>query len=346
MKYYTQGIVVGKFWPPHNGHLHLIRNAANHCSILDVWLIESFNENPRGAQRLAWLKEELADYTNIYFKVVPNLPPGHDDNSEAWADYTKKMNGGWIPGVVFTSEEYGETWAKALGCDHVQVDLERGTHPVSGTKVRTCPMSVWSHIPKSVRPSYVKKVLILGAESTGKTTLAQRLAEHFDSAWVPEYGRTYCEKYGTNHHDPTIWPMILQHQPDLEDTTAKYSKNGMIICDTDLLTTAVWYNAWRGIDNMYLQIVEAGRARKYDVVLFLDHNDVPWVDDGTRTTEDRDRRAWFSRHLESAAKTHSPIYTKITGDWDNRFNVAVEVIDTFLKEENDRATRAFATGNV
>jgi HTH-type transcriptional repressor of NAD biosynthesis genes len=346
--YFLYGVVVGKFWPPHSGHMHLIKTAAEHCSMLEVFVIESVKERPDGEQRKHWIEEYFrgldkseweSKFSNINVTVVPNLPPGYEDDSVAWADYTMKLLDGIKPDAVFTSEEYGHTWAEALGCEHVCVDIERSAVPVSGTLVRQNAMAVWDHIPDTIRPYYAKKVLILGGESTGKTTLAKRLAEHYNAPWVEEYGRTYCETFGIDTQDPAIWPMIVKKQPELEDKAAIES-NGLIICDTDLLTTSVWYKDWVGVDDMYRLIQTKGMARNYDVVLVLDYKDVPWVQDGTRVAEDK--REWFHQELLEVADHINYHFTVIRGDWDNRFKVAVETVDAYLESLNVGAANTSA----
>ena len=92
---------------------------------------------PSGQLRHSWLSEL---YPDCDVKLVKDIHK--DDDSKAWAEYTVRILGR-APDVVFTSEEYGQRWAKFLGCLHILVDMERLTVPVSGTLVRKNPISQW-----------------------------------------------------------------------------------------------------------------------------------------------------------------------------------------------------------
>jgi HTH-type transcriptional repressor of NAD biosynthesis genes len=98
---------------------------------------------------------------------------------------------------VFTSEAYGDELARRLGARHVAMDPPRAAHPVSGTAVRADPVTHWSALAPCVRGHLAWRVVLVGAESTGKTTLAAAIAARLrarggafvDTAWVPEVGR-------------------------------------------------------------------------------------------------------------------------------------------------------------
>lgn len=72
---------------------------------------------------------------------------------------------------------------------HVDVDIPRKLVPVSGTKIREKPLTNWNFISEAAKLFFVKKIALMGPESSGKTTLAAKLARKFDTAWVHEYGR-------------------------------------------------------------------------------------------------------------------------------------------------------------
>jgi NadR type nicotinamide-nucleotide adenylyltransferase len=75
----------------------------------------------------------------------------------------------------------------------VLVDRERRAVPISGERLRADPMGSWDYLPECVRPEYVRRIVVTGPESTGKTTLAQGLAERLATTWVPEYARAYLD---------------------------------------------------------------------------------------------------------------------------------------------------------
>src|SRR5690606_23106783 len=95
--------------------------------------------------------------------------------------------------VVVASESYGPRLAAELGARFVPCDPGRSARTVSGTEVRADPLRHWEMLPAPVRPYFVRRVAVVGAESTGKTTLAQALAAHHETVWVPEYARIWLE---------------------------------------------------------------------------------------------------------------------------------------------------------
>src|SRR5262249_22709830 len=127
----------------------------------------------------------------------------YDENDTAvWAANTIRWLGG-PPDAVFTSEDYGDPYARAMGSVHVLVDRARAAVPCSGTAIRHDPFAHLGYPGPPGRAWFAKRVCVLGAESTGTTTLAAALAEHYRTVWVPEYGREYsAEKFARGE---TTW---------------------------------------------------------------------------------------------------------------------------------------------
>jgi NadR type nicotinamide-nucleotide adenylyltransferase len=193
-----RGVIVGKFYPPHRGHKYLIDTGQAQVDRLTVIICWKPGENPPGWLRAAWLKEIHPEVKVI---ALEDTLPG--DDSRAWAENTIKVLG-YVPEVVFTSEDYGYPYAAFMGSRHVQVDKARRVVPVSGTAVRANPLKCWDYLEPCVRAFYARRVCLVGAESTGKTTLAAALAAHYRTNWVAEYGREYSEKKLLSDH-PLHW---------------------------------------------------------------------------------------------------------------------------------------------
>ena len=172
----TNGLVIGKFYPPHRGHKYLINCAAKRVDHLVVVVCHLAGQKIHGEQRAAWLREI---HPNVEVRVVHDIE--EDDNSEAWAKYTKEFLG-YVPDYVFTSEDYGDAYCHHLGAKHIQVDKERLHVPISATKVRSNPLQHWKFLEPCVRAHFVKRICVVGAESTGTTTMARALAEHYQTA--------------------------------------------------------------------------------------------------------------------------------------------------------------------
>ena len=170
-KRYDTGLVLGKFLPLHRGHMHLIdeaRRQANHVTVLVGTLAA---EPIPGVLRYRWMQELYPDLNVQHLTDEnPQYPHEHPD---FWAIWTRSIRR-FIPtgpDAVFSSEAYGDTLAACLGAEHVLVDLDRTTVPVSGTAIRADPYRYWDFLPACVRSYFVKKVALIGPEATKKKTL-------------------------------------------------------------------------------------------------------------------------------------------------------------------------------
>jgi NadR type nicotinamide-nucleotide adenylyltransferase len=173
----------------------------------------------------------------------------------------------------------------------------------------------------------VKRVVLIGSESTGKTTLAQRLAAHYDVDWVPEFVRDYAaEKEGTldfADHAP-----IARGQSAREDefrSRATARNEHLLIGDTDLLSTAVYCAHYYGQCPRWIR--DAARARRPDLYLLLDV-DLPWTPDPQR---DRGHMRLEMHALFRDAVERSGVpYVLVSGDTERRFATARAAIDNLL----------------
>ena len=183
----TLGFVVGKFYPPHRGHKYLIDEARRRVDRLIVMLPHHASQTIPGELRKSWLQEIHPDCE------IDLVEDELKDDSHEWAQFTARYLG-FAPDVVFSSEDYGPKFAALLGARHVMIDRERLVMPISGTQIRASPLRYLEYLEPCVRAYFVKRVVVIGAESTGKTTLARSLAAHFDTEWVPEFGREHWER--------------------------------------------------------------------------------------------------------------------------------------------------------
>ncbi|MCA1806817.1 MAG: AAA family ATPase, partial [Actinobacteria bacterium] len=214
-------------------------------------------------------------------KVMPNIE--HDDNSEYWAEYTKAFLG-FAPDVVFTSEEYGETWAKALGCEHKLVDLFRKRYSISGTEVRRNPKQSRSWVHPATWAHIVPRVAILGAESTGTTTLANDLGRHYKTEVVPEFGRMRDEEKVLRDGTPYDWPSsdffyVARVQQAMENQLARKA-DSVLICDTDALATYLWHERYLGYRDP--KILKVAKKHKYDLYIITSPEGIEPEEDGLR----------------------------------------------------------------
>ncbi len=320
------GLVIGKFYPLHRGHKFLIETALNAVDHLDVLICVRADQAISGKLRQNWL-QEIHPATHVM--QIDDF--GDDENSKAWADYTRSILGR-APDVVFTSESYGEAYAQYLGCDHVLVDADRREVPISATKIRANPLQHWEFLEPCVRAYFARRVCIVGAESTGTTTLARQLAEHFQTVWVPKYGRTYCENLAASGVD--LWNYqwrseefldIARSQCDLEEELAR-AANRILICDTDALATSVWHE--RYMNSRSREVEDIASARKYDLYVLTDC-DIPFVQDGLRDGEAI--RRWMTARFEERLAERQLPWIKVSGPPAKRLASAIERIDRMMQ---------------
>lgn len=331
------GLVVGKFCPLHNGHEALIAFALGQCDRLVIlsytnpefpdcppelrerWLDELYPN----AIRLVLDAERLERFSTKTAVAVPNLP--HNDGPEGehrrFVGWVCRTMLGLTVDRVFTSENYGDGFAAALASDfghpveHVTFDLSRSNVPISGTQLRESRAFHRLFLSEPVRRSLVRRVGLIGGESTGKTTLAAALAEALETRWVPEYGRElWEERRGELLYDDMV--AIAREQIAREDR-ALGQVDRWLICDTTPLVTAFYSQAMFGrVDPELQRLVE----RRYDH-LFLCAADFPFVQDGTR----RDaafRRAQNKSYVDVLNRKKVP-YEILVGPLQDRLGVVL-----------------------
>jgi HTH-type transcriptional regulator, transcriptional repressor of NAD biosynthesis genes len=338
---FGHGMVVGKFYPPHLGHLHLIRTAAARCERLTVVVAPHPRESIPLQTRLAWLRE-----LNPQVRFVgrhDDIPVDYDDPViwDGHCEIFREAVGPEPVDAVFTSEAYGPELARRFQAEHVSVDPARQAFPVSGTAVRSDPVAHWAFLPPPVRAWFTRRIVVVGAESTGTTTMASALAEHYrgrggiwrETRWVPEYGRALTErKLAALGPDATIFDVswdradfeeVAQVQNATEDAYAR-TGSPLLFCDTDSRATAVWEERYLGSSSGAVR----DQAATPHLYLLTDDRDVPFDDDGLRDGEHL--RAWMTgRFREVLAASGVPV-VELHGPHETRLARAVVACDALL----------------
>jgi HTH-type transcriptional repressor of NAD biosynthesis genes len=318
-----RGLIVGKFYPPHRGHKFLIDSARAQADELSVIVCHKEGESPLGELRAEWLREIHADVRVLL--IDDTLDEG---DSRAWADNSIRRLG-HRPDVVFTSEDYGDEFARHLGCEHVQVDRARAAVQISATRVRRDPFGCWEFLEPPVRGFYALRVCLVGAESTGKTTLAAALAEHFGTIWAREYGREYSERKlaegGGYDFRTEEFAHIAARQCEIEDEAARRA-NRILICDTDAFTTSVWHRRYMNARSAEVERIVA-RHRRPDLYLLTDIG-TPFVHDGTRDGEHV--REWMHETFVEELRALSLPHRRVSGAHGERMSRAVGYIEELL----------------
>jgi NadR type nicotinamide-nucleotide adenylyltransferase len=192
---------------------------------------------------------------------------------------------------------------------------------VSGSDIRANPRKEWEFIPSLLRPHFVTRVVLTGSECTGKTTLSERLAAHYATTWSAEYGRLYVDGLDRPLTYADV-EAIARGQIEVEEREAR-SSNGLLIQDTDLISTLVYSRHYFGDAPSWLD--DAIRARLGKLYL-LSGIDVPWVADGMQ--RDRgDRREEMQQLFRDALISYGAHWIELSGSVEQRTIVAIKAID-------------------
>ncbi|MFF8609453.1 AAA family ATPase [Streptomyces sp. NPDC015346] len=347
MKRYGHGLVLGKFYPPHAGHHHLVRTARERCERLTVLVCASSVESISLEDRVDWMREIHPDV--LVVGAVDDIPVDLHD-PDVWAAHMAVFRAA-VPehvDAVFTSEVYGEELGRRFGAESVCVDPDRRLFPVSGTAVRKDPVGCWDFLEPPVRAALTRRVVVLGAESTGTTTMARALAEHYRgrggvwarTRYVPEYGREYSERKlaelraerpGADWADVTFrsadFPVIAQRQAEMEEAAAREG-SPVLFCDTDAFATTIWHERYMGTTSPATGEV-AARCRQH-LWLLTDHHGVPFEDDGLRGGEHL--RPWMTARFVAQLSRTGRRTAVLTGPHEERLAAAVAAVDALLAE--------------
>ncbi len=317
------GLVVGKFAPLHKGHEALIAFAQAQCDRL-VILSYSKPELPGcpPERRAAWLAalypdalrlvlddSVLADFTGRT-GGPPHVLPDNDAPDEAHRSFVAwvcRAMLGLTVARVFTSEAYGDGFAASLArrfdhpVEHVMFDRQRARVPISATQLRGDHALHRAYLSPAIRRDLIRRVTLLGGESTGKTTLAAALAQHLGTLWVPEYGRELWELRGGDLRFDDL--LAIAREQIAREEAACDDATGWLVCDTSPLVTMFYSEA------LFARVApELGRLarRTYDATIVC-AADFAFVQDGTRQDDAfRDRQNdWYRDQLDRAGIPHA-----------------------------------------
>jgi NadR type nicotinamide-nucleotide adenylyltransferase len=319
----THGFILGKFMPPHRGHKFLIDFGQHYADELTVLVCSHDKEPIPGHLRYRWMQKEFPHATVLHLnKDLPQEPSEHLDFWNIWRREISDIVNKPID-YVFASEQYGGRLAQELNATFIPVDYTRAQVAVSGSSIRDNPHKYWDYILPAARSHFVKRVCIYGPESTGKTTLAKQLADHYKTTAALEYARLFLD-HKNGVCDYSDIPLITAGQAAAEEALVKQA-NKVFFTDTDALTTTIWSDVLFGA--VPQNVKELAAERSYDLYLLLDI-DVPWVDDKQRTLPHR-RKEFFERCKHELEIRNRP-YVIISGNWNERFQKAVNTVDQLI----------------
>ncbi|MDD7568784.1 MAG: multifunctional transcriptional regulator/nicotinamide-nucleotide adenylyltransferase/ribosylnicotinamide kinase NadR [[Actinobacillus] rossii] len=344
------GIIFGKFYPVHTGHINMIYEAFSKVDELHVVVctdserdLKLFQESkmkrmPTNQDRLRWMQQIFKYQKEQIFihHLVEDGIPSYPNGWEGWSSAVKNLliSKNVNPSVVFSSEvQDKEPYEKYLGLEVVLVDPQREFFNVSATKIRTNPFQYWKFIPKEVRPFFAKTIAILGGESSGKSVLVNKLATVFNTTSAWEYGREFVfEQLGGDEQamQYSDYPqMALGHQKYVNYAVRHAHKVAFI--DTDYITTQAFCIQYEGKAHPFLDSMI--KEYPFDVTILLNNN-TKWVNDGLRSLGSERQRQRFQQLLKKLLDKYNVPYIEIISpSYLERYNQAKAIVDKILNDE-------------
>ncbi len=343
------GVIFGKFYPLHTGHIHLIQRAISQvdelyvvlCSdtIRDMALFEqsAMSRQPTINDRIRWLLQTFKYQKNIHIELLKEDGiPAYPNGWLEWSDRVKKLfrEKGIKPNCVYSSEPQDVAMYKDLfDLETVLIDPERRFMQVSGTQIRQAPLQNWQYIPTEVRPFFVRTVAILGGESSGKSTLVNKLANVFNTTSAWEYGRDYVfsqlggDERALQYAD---YDKIALGHAQYIDFAIKHA-NKVSFIDTDFVTTQAFCKKYEGKEHPFLQAMI--NNYRFDLVILLGNN-TPWVADGLRSLGSPKQRKDFQQLLISILEKNNIKYIPIDSpDYEERYLRCIELVNQLINDK-------------
>lgn len=333
---YNVGMYAGSFNPIHLGHVRCIIEAANQSKRLYIILCIGNNRNEIDKKiRYRWIYQLTKHIGNVKIIFI-------EDNAKTKEEYTEDL---WEEDSIKIKNAVGEKIdAVFLGDDYQNKDsfytryykeselifIER--NEISSSKIRENVYKYWDYIPNIVKPYYTKKVLILGSESTGKSTLTINLANYYNTNYIEEAGRELSEKSGTDllMLSEDFTEILLTHK--LNEMKALEKSNKILFIDTDAIITNFYMHFLE--DENIIHNEKLAKAiiniNRYDIILFLEP-DVDFIQDGGRSEIIKNNRIKYSNQIKDILNSLNIKYHTIGGDYQSRFKKAVSIINEKFK---------------
>jgi HTH-type transcriptional regulator, transcriptional repressor of NAD biosynthesis genes len=325
----THGLTLGKFAPLHKGHQLVIETALAEVDELTVVIYDSPEVTPVPLSvRASWIRRLYPRARVVEGWDGPSAAGDTPEIRKLQEDYIIERLG--IRGVThfYSSEFYGEHMSRALGAIDRRVDDARIGVPISGTRIREQPYACRAFLDPLVYRDLVTSVVFLGAPSTGKTTLAERMATELDTRWMPEYGREYWELHNTDRRlSPGQLVEIGEGHLEREERLLAEA-NRYLFVDTNAITTFMFALDYHGRAEERLRQLADVAATRYDLV-FLCDADIPYDDTWDRSGDVH--RQTFQKRIVADLLARKIPFVTLRGDLERRVATVKQVLARHTK---------------
>lgn len=323
------GLTLGKFAPLHLGHQLMIETALAEMDdvIVIIYDCPETTDIPLDV-RAGWIRALYPEAEVVEAWDGPKETGYTPEIMRAQEDYVLGLLGGRSVTHFYSSEPYGEHMSIALQAIDRQVDGERLKVPVSGTAARNAPYENRRFLSPIVYRDMVTTAVFLGAPSTGKSTLAEHMAERFGTAWMPEYGREYWELHQVDRR-LTMEQLEELARGHLErEERLLMEARDVFFVDTNAITTYMFSLDYHGAATPGLTGLAAEAAARYDLVFVCD-TDIPYDDTWDRSGEVH--RESFQRDIVADLDRRGVAYTLLRGSLAERAETAMEIVNGYRK---------------
>lgn len=323
------GLILGKFAPFHKGHQYLLECAKNRVDKLYVLIYD--------AKRTTHIPlKTRADWIRIIYPDVVVIEGRNAPEDTGYTPEIMKMQEDYILSMMpekithfFSSEPYGEHVSKALGAQNVVIDKDRNIVKVSATAVRTGRVLADLYLHPVVNRDVTVKVLVLGAESTGKSTLVEAAAKKYDTNYVQEIGRDYWFVHHDHNGKLTPYQLLtLARLHRSEEIRTFEVANRVTFVDTGASTTRQYcldygYKVPAELDKMVQE-----EKKRYDAIVLCNPT-IPYCEDGTRRGE-KTRMETHNKIVADLALRGVPYYNILETTLDQRLKRLSEIVSEKL----------------
>ena len=329
-----RGLTLGKFAPFHQGHQFLMETMLSEVDEAIAVIYDCPEVTPVPLRvRANWIRQL---YPNVQVIEAWDGPTEIGDTPEIkrkHEDYI--INSLEIRGIThfYSSEFYGEHMSLALGAVNRLVDCDRKNVPISGTIIRNNPFLFREYLHPSVYRDLIANIVFLGAPSTGKTTITSRLAQEYNTLWMPEYGREYWEKHQINRR-LSLEQLVEIAEGHLEREEALLLKaNSYLFTDTNAITTYLFSLYYHQTAAPQLIELANQAISRYDLVFVCD-TDIPYDDTWDRSGEAN--RQVFQKQIISDLIIRKIPFFILQGNLEARVNTIKQIINNYQKYQNLR----------
>lgn len=333
------GILFGRYLPPHRGHMYHIAMASTKVDELHVFILEDKQRDYLacsnnhvvyidGKLRLRWMCEQLQDISHIKIHLLESI----DGNDLPLVESEVRKI---LPNidVMFVKKQKDLERYESIFLDSERCVLpDRSVRfPICSSDILHNPLTHWEYILGSSRPHFVKKILVTGTESCGKTTLIKSLGKLYNTSWCEEVGRFYPDRYtgGNEEVYNTLDFSRMGWQHKEREWEVCRSANRLAFIDTDAVVTQYYSELYLHEHNEVLESIIS--INHYDLILMLSP-DVKWVSDGKRLNSDQQKREKLHKKLLNMYEERGFKVEVIHGNYEQRLQKAISLIDDLLSK--------------